>query len=130
MFGVTCTCSWLELFVVIWSWVKNDAAPFLGVGGLVGGYEKGLDYIEPNTSAGSYTDIEWNGEVYGRALRTHNGIKPVFVSVGNNISLDTAVKITLDMVNEESRLPIPTRLADLETHKMRAVLSGNHSFVQ
>ena len=40
---------------------------------------------------------------------------------------DTAVKITLDMVNEESRLPIPTRLADLETHKMRAVLSGNHS---
>ena len=39
MFGVTCTCSWLELFVVIWSWVKNDAAPFLGVGGLVGGYE-------------------------------------------------------------------------------------------
>ena len=38
MFGVTCTCSWLELFVVIWSWVKNDAAPFLGVGGLVGGY--------------------------------------------------------------------------------------------
>ena len=40
MFGVTCTCSWLELFVVIWSWVKNDAAPFLGVGGLVGGYEK------------------------------------------------------------------------------------------
>ena len=40
MFGVTCTCSWLELFVVIWSWVKNDAAPFLGVGGLVGGYNK------------------------------------------------------------------------------------------
>lgn len=39
MFGVTCTCSWLELFVVIWSWVKNDAAPFLGVGGLVGGYD-------------------------------------------------------------------------------------------
>ena len=38
MFGVTCTCSWLELFVVILSWVKNDAAPFLGVGGLVGGY--------------------------------------------------------------------------------------------
>lgn len=44
MFGVTCTCSWLELFVVIWSWVKNDAAPFLGVGGLVGGYV-------PSTSA-------------------------------------------------------------------------------
>ena len=102
-------------------------APTIGVAKTYFRVEKGLDYIEPNTSAGSYTDIEWNGEVYGRALRTHNGIKPVFVSVGNNISLDTAVKITLDMVNEESRLPIPTRLADLETHKMRAVLSGNHS---
>ena len=50
MFGVTCTCSWLELFVVIWSWVKNDAAPFLGVGGLVGGYVlwiKMVDRIRP-----------------------------------------------------------------------------------
>lgn len=102
-------------------------APTIGVAKTYFRVEKGLDYIEPNASAGSYTDIEWNGEVYGRALRTHNGIKPVFVSVGNNISLDTAVKITLDMVNEESRIPIPTRLADLETHKMRAVLSGNHS---
>ena len=62
-------------------------------------------------------------------LRTHNGVKPVFVSVGNNISLDTAVKITLDMIDEESRIPIPTRLADLETHKMRAVLSGDQSYV-
>lgn len=105
-------------------------APTIGVAKTYFRVEKGLDYNEPNTSAGSYTDIEWNGEVYGRALRTHTGIKPVFVSVGNNISLDTAVKITLDMVNEESRLPIPTRLADLETHKMRAVLSGNHSFAQ
>lgn len=102
-------------------------APTIGVAKTYFRVEKGLDYTEPDISAGSYTDIEWNGEVYGRALRTHNGIKPVFVSVGNNISLDTAVKITLDMVNEESRLPIPTRLADLETHKMRAVLSGNHS---
>lgn len=62
-------------------------------------------------------------------LRTHNGVKPVFVSVGNNISLDTAVKITLDMIDEESRIPIPTRLADPETHKMRAVLSGDQSDV-
>ena len=45
MFGVTCTCSWLELFVVIWSWVKNDAAPFLGVGGLVGGYDERFESI-------------------------------------------------------------------------------------
>lgn len=104
-------------------------APTIGVAKTYFRVEKGLDYTEPNISAGSYTDIELNGEVYGRVLRTHNGVKPVFVSVGNNISLDTAVKITLDMIDEESRIPIPTRLADLETHKMRAVLSGNQSDV-
>lgn len=49
MFGVTCTCSWLELFVVIWSWVKNDAAPFLGVGGLVGGYDVGSGLVHSIT---------------------------------------------------------------------------------
>ena len=52
MFGVTCTCSWLELFVVIWSWVKNDAAPFLGVGGLVGGYV--LSRVENNSVEENY----------------------------------------------------------------------------
>ena len=104
-------------------------APTIGVAKTYFRVEKGLDYTEPNISAGSYTDIELNGEVYGRVLRTHNGVKPVFVSVGNNISLDTAVKITLDMIDEESRIPIPTRLADLETHKMRAVLSGDQSDV-
>ena len=102
-------------------------APTIGVAKTYFRVEKGLDYTEPNISAGSYTDIELNGEVYGRVLRTHNGVKPVFVSVGNNISLDTAVKITLDMIDEESRIPIPTRLADLETRKMRAVLSGDQS---
>lgn len=104
-------------------------APTIGVAKTYFRVEKGLDYTEPNISAGSYTDIELNGEVYGRVLRTHNGVKPVFVSVGNNISLDTAVKITLDMIDEESRIPIPTRIADLETHKMRAVLSGDQSDV-
>lgn len=104
-------------------------APTIGVAKTYFRVEKGLDYTEPNISAGSYTDIELNGEVYGRVLRTHSGVKPVFVSVGNNISLDTAVKIALDMIDEESRIPIPTRLADLETHKMRAVLSGDQSDV-
>ena len=61
----------------------------------------------------------YNNEVYGRVLRTHENVRPVFVSVGNNISLDTAVMLTMDMVDSESRIPIPTRLADLETHKER-----------
>ena len=63
-----------------------------------------------------YTDIVIDGEVYGRALRTHKNVKPVFVSVGNNISIDTACELAMDLTAKESHIPIPTRIADLETH--------------
>ena len=97
--------------------------PTIGVAKTYFRVEKGLDYPEPDITAGSCADIIFNNEVYGRVLRTHDGVKPVFVSVGNGISLDTAVKITMEMVSTESRIPIPTRLADLETHKERALLN-------
>ncbi|MDE6665125.1 MAG: endonuclease V [Ruminococcus sp.] len=82
----------------------------------------GLDYAEPDLQAGSFTDIVCDDEVYGRVLRTHDGVKPVFVSAGNFISLDTATKITMKLVGKESHVPIPTRLADLETHTARKEL--------
>lgn len=97
-------------------------APTIGVAKTYYRVDKSLDYIEPDTCSGSYTDIVFNNEVYGRVLRTHDNVRPVFVSAGNFISLDSAVRLTMDMVGEESRIPIPTRLADLETHKMRAAL--------
>lgn len=93
--------------------------PTIGVAKTYFRVDKKTDYIEPAKAAGSFTDIVINGEVYGRALRTHESIKPVFVSVGNRISLDTACTIALNMTNKESHIPIPTRLADLETHIAR-----------
>lgn len=98
--------------------------PTIGVAKTYYRVEKNLDYIEPGTCSGNYTDIVYNNEVYGRVLRTHDNVRPVFVSMGNNISLDTVVKLTMDMIGKESRIPIPTRLADLETHKMRSILRG------
>ena len=87
--------------------------------------DKKTDYTEPAPEAGSFTDIVIDGEVYGRALRTRDNVKPVFVSVGNNISLDAAVEFIMQMVGEESHIPLPTRAADLETHVMRRALSGD-----
>lgn len=80
------------------------------------------DYTEPAPEAGSFTDIVIGGEIYGRALRTHDNVKPVFVSVGSGISLDTATALALRLTDRESRIPLPTRLADLETHTARAAL--------
>ena len=78
--------------------------------------DKQTDYAEPDDEAGSYTDIVIGDEVYGRALRTHKGVRPVFVSVGNHISLETACSLALKLTDRESHVPVPTRLADLETH--------------
>ena len=92
--------------------------------------EKDLDFTEPDEASGSYTDIIANGEVYGRTLRTHKGVRPVFVSVGNNISLDTACELVLELTDKESRIPVPTRLADLETHIQRQELRNIQEDVQ
>jgi deoxyribonuclease V len=83
---------------------------------------QGVDFIMPENLIGSYTDIVINNEVYGRALRTSKNVKPIFVSCGNWIDLETSTEIVMNCMNKESRLPIPVRLADLETHKVRKEL--------
>ena len=82
------------------------------------------DYKMPLNKAGAYEDIIVNNEVYGRTLRTHENVKPIFVSCGNDIDLKTATTIVLKFINEKSRLPVPIRMADLETKKMRWQLNG------
>ncbi len=81
--------------------------------------DRETDYIEPENEVGSFTDIVIDGETYGRVLRTHKNVRPVFVSVGNPVSLDTACDLALKLTDRESHIPIPTRLADLETHVAR-----------
>ena len=79
----------------------------------------GIDFDMPEDKEGAYTDIVIKEEVYGRVLRTKKAIKPIFISIGNYIDLETTMEIVLNLINNESRLPIPTRLADLETHISR-----------
>lgn len=52
-------------------------------------------------------------------LRMTKSVKLIFVSCGNWIDLDTSTEMVMNCINKESRLPIPVRLADLETHKVR-----------
>lgn len=84
----------------------------------------GVDFEMPEDEYGSYTDIVIEEEVCARALRTRDKVKPVFVSCGNYIDLETSTEIVLDFINKESRIPIPTRLADLETHVSRKLLTS------
>ncbi len=83
-----------------------------------------VDFSMPEDKPGAYTDILVNRKVYGRALRTQKGVKPIFVSCGNFISLDTATEIVLSLVEEGSPQPLPTRFADIETKKYRKNWNG------
>ena len=96
--------------------------PTIGVAKTYFRVDKKTDYIEPENKSGSYTDIVIDGDVYGRALRTHKDVKPIFISIGNYISIDTACTLALKLTDKQSHIPIPTRLADLETHIAREAM--------
>lgn len=68
-------------------------------------------YREPAPGRGSRSTLRDRGEVLGTVLRTKDGVKPVFVSVGHMIDLDTAAELVLEC-GAGYRLPEPTRLAD------------------
>lgn len=80
-----------------------------------------VNFDIPDNYDNSSTDIVINNEIYGRVLRTRKNVKPVFISIGNMIDLETATMIVKDLITKESHIPLPTRLADIETHKMRKV---------
>lgn len=69
------------------------------------------EYAEPGPEVGAWTPLIDQGEVVGAALRTRPGVRPVFVSVGHRLSLETAVAWVLACCRG-TRLPEPTRLAD------------------
>ena len=69
-------------------------------------------YEEPDEKPGSYTEIIDGGETIGAALRTKSGVRPVFVSIGHKIDLQSAIYWVLECCRGY-RLPEPTRLAHL-----------------
>jgi deoxyribonuclease V len=66
---------------------------------------------EPGHVRGSITALADGAVRLGTVLRTKDGVKPVFVSVGHKIDLETAEQVVLESAFRY-RLPEPTRLAD------------------
>jgi len=67
---------------------------------------------EPGPELGSYAPLLDGSEVIGAALRTKQGAKPVYVSIGHRVDLETAIHWVL-FCCRGYRLPEPTRLAHL-----------------
>jgi deoxyribonuclease V len=79
------------------------------------------EYTEPGNHRGDTGDVVLDGEVVGRAVRTQADVKPVYVSVGHRIDLDTACAWTLTLA-PKYRQPETTRRAD---HLCRTLLRDN-----
>jgi deoxyribonuclease V len=65
---------------------------------------------EPGPRVGDWAALRDGDEVIGAALRTRAGVKPVYVSVGHKIDLDSAMSYVLRCVTRY-RLPEPIRWA-------------------
>ncbi|MEU5832692.1 endonuclease V [Streptomyces diacarni] len=70
-----------------------------------------FDFAQPGRERGSFSPLTIEGEEVGRALRTQDGVKPVFVSVGSGIGLEHATALTLRLA-PTYRQPETTRRAD------------------
>ena len=69
------------------------------------------EHVEPGPERGQWTPLIYKKERIGAVLRTRDGVKPVFVSPGNLIDLDSSIEIVLHSLTRY-RLPEPIRRAD------------------
>ena len=77
------------------------------------------EYREPADRRGAHTPLKSpEGEVLGAVLRTREHCKPIFVSAGHRIDLDSALEWTLQATTRY-RLPEPTRRAHLLVNALR-----------
>lgn len=66
---------------------------------------------EPATAKGARSMLLDREEVIGMVLRTRDRVRPVYVSSGHRVSLETAVELVLACCSRY-RLPEPVRMAD------------------
>lgn len=66
---------------------------------------------DPGSDKGSVVDLVDGDEVIGRVLRSRDRVRPLYISIGHRVSLDTAVELVL-ACTPRYRLPEPIRHAD------------------
>jgi deoxyribonuclease V len=76
------------------------------------------DYKEPDASKGSYSDLVYQQNIVGAALRTRQGVKPVYVSAGHKVNLSSAIEFVL-RCSPKYRIPEPLRIAHEKVNEIR-----------
>jgi len=93
--------------------------PSLGCGKsrLVGSHD------EPGSERGAHTPLVHRDDEIGTVLRTQDGVRPVYVSVGSGLSRGQAERLVLESARRY-RLPEPTRLADQLVARIKRAMRG------
>ena len=73
---------------------------------------------EPAARSGSASPLMHQGEQVGVALRTRENVRPIYVSTGHRVSLESAVEI-VTQCTDGFRIPKPTREADRWVGELR-----------
>jgi deoxyribonuclease V len=76
------------------------------------------EHDEPGVAAGSTAPLLDRGERVGTVLRTRDGVRPIYVSAGHRVSLETAVRLVSQCL-DGTRIPKPTREADRYVRELR-----------
>jgi len=76
------------------------------------------EFKEPKQKRGSMRTLSYERRKVGVVLRTRDNTKPVFVSPGHRITVETAAARVLG-ATKGYRIPEPTRLADVEAERAK-----------
>jgi len=79
------------------------------------------EYEMPREEKGSWSELVDRDECVGVVLRTRKKVKPIFVSPGHLIDLESSVRVVKSCVGRY-RIPEPTRLAHIEVNRARSAL--------
>lgn len=81
-------------------------------------------YNEPGTKKGSWSPLKSKeGRVIGSVLRTRDNTRPVFVSPGHRLDMESAREIALECARGY-RIPEPTRRADIYVAELKKEVNG------
>lgn len=82
------------------------------------------EYEEPGSMKGDWTYLFHRGAKVGAVVRTRSFVKPLFVSPGHLIDIDSSVEIVLKCTSG-FRTPEPLRAADRSSRKLRRDYGGS-----
>jgi deoxyribonuclease V len=76
------------------------------------------EYEEPGPDRGDRSSLWHEGQIIGRVLRTRDGVKPLYVSVGTGVNLRQAESLVLNLCRHY-RQPEVIRMAHREVNRLR-----------